>query len=210
LDKYFKITEQYLNVLQNTKNEREIHRFLKSRPYLVRNTFNAWAWNYVEVLPEYPLSNKYHIDFLILSADSGQWHASIVELKSPAVKPFTKGGLYSQYLNKGIKQLEERIAWFESNPVRFREQLSTHFRKHSICAQCSNADDHIYASTEILDPRTCISFQYFIVIGRRKMIPHDFQSRRHPLGLNRIEIVSYDRMLNAAEKLDKAESEKKL
>lgn len=206
MDKYYKITEQYLNALEKSKDEREIHAFLKSRPFLIRNTFNAWAWNHVEVLPEYQLSNEYRVDFLILSADSGQWHVSIVELKSPITKPFTKSGLYSKHLNKGIKQLEERIIWLNRNQDKFREQLSKHLKKHNVSAHCSNADDHIYASTEILDSRTSISFQYFIVIGRRNMISHDFQSRRHLIAIDRIEIVTYDRMIEVAQRLDKAES----
>ncbi len=210
MDEYYKITEQYLNALQSSKDEREIHAFLKSRPYLVRNAFNAWAWNHVEVFPEYQLNNEYRIDFLILSADSGQWHVSIVELKSPFLKPFTKGGLYSKYLNEGIKQLEERIKWLHLNQNRFRQQLSKHFRKNNSIAHCSNADDHIYASTEILDPRTCISFQYFIVIGRRNMISHELQSRRHLAASEKIEIATYDRMIDIAEGLDKTESGKYL
>lgn len=100
MDKYYKITEQFQKVLTNAKNERDIHAFLKLRPFIIRNAFNPLAWNHISIIPEFQLSNKYRVDFLILSADSGQWFATFIELKPHRSKQFTKEGIYSRTLNQ--------------------------------------------------------------------------------------------------------------
>lgn len=202
MDKYYKITERYLKVLTDAKDEREMHSFLKSYPYLIRNAFNPLAWNHISIIPEFQLTNKYRTDFLILSADSGQWFATFIELKSHRAKPFTKGRIYSKSLNQGLLQLQNIMSWVEQNNMEFRQLLSEFFRKKGIPAHCSRADVHVNAFTEIVDNRTCISYQYYIIIGRRNMITHDLQKRRHLIGINKIEISTYDRLLDAAKTLD--------
>lgn len=89
--------------------------------------------------------------------------------------------------------------------MQFRQHLSEYFQRKKVPAKCSRADIHIHASTEILDNRTCISYQYYIIIGRRNMIIHELQSRRHLVGLDKIEIVTYDRLLDVAKNLEKEE-----
>lgn len=201
-DKYHKITEQYLKALDKAKDERMIHSFLKSRPYLIRNAFNPLAWNHISIISEFQLTNKYRIDFLILSADSGQWFVTFIELKSHRSHPFTKEGLYSRTLNQGIQQLQNRMIWIQQNDILFRQLLSEYFRKKRVPSKCSMANIHTQAMTEIMDTRTFISFHYYLVIGRRDMINQDLQAKRHLFGIDKIEIVTFDRLLDVAIKLD--------
>ena len=202
MDKYYKITEQYLKVLSSAKDERMMHSFLKSRPYLIRNAFNPLAWNHISIIPEFQLVNKYRVDFVILSADSGQWFATFIELKSHRTRPFTKEGIYSRALNQGIQQLQNRMKWIRQNDIDFRQLLSDYFREKKVPSQCSRVDIHSHAFTEIMDRRTCISFQYYLVIGRRNMINSDLQFNRHLFAHDKIEIVTYDRLFDVAVKLD--------
>lgn len=190
--------EKYLELLETAKDERSLHTFLKENPIEIRNAFNAWAWNHVSVLPEFQLSNKYRFDFLVLSADSGQWHTNFVELKSPIAKIFNKNGSYAKYLNQALNQINEKIAWIQSNDHLFREHLSDYLKAKQVGAKCSNADDHTLASTEILDYRTVIDKNYYVIIGRRNMISLDHQRKRNLVGLDKIKIVTYDRLLDSS------------
>ncbi len=79
-------------LLDASPNERRVQRFLKPYPYVVRNAFNAWAWNSVHLKPEFSFGGDYVADFLILSAHSGAWHMILIEFESPTARPFTKKG----------------------------------------------------------------------------------------------------------------------
>ena len=193
--------------LEESKNEREIHSFLKNQLQLVRTAFGAFAWNHNSTIPEYKLGNEFRVDFLILTADSGQWHATFVELKSHLEQPFTKKGVPGAGLNVAIAQMQDRKLWVEANNREFRRGLSKVLEDKGTPAQCLSSDLHTKAATEIIDHRTHISFNYIIVAGRRNMIPDEHQRRRHVSP--QVEIATYDRLLGVAERFDKAEMERK-
>ena len=193
--------------LDAAKNEREIQPFLKAHPLLVRNAFNVWAWNHVEALPEFQLGADGKVDFLVLSAHSGNWNSIFVELKSPRVKLFTKQGLPSQALNKALQQLDDRERWVRKHEGLFRETLSRHLAAVEAPAYCSNASVHQSGETEILDPRTVIHFKYVAVVGRRSLLTPDDQARRAQIRGRSGSVATYDRLVDVAEKFDRAEQE---
>jgi len=198
--------DQVLEALERNSTEREIHSYLKGHPLLIRNAFNTWAWNKVITESEFELGNSYRVDFLVLSADSGQWHANFVELKSHREAPFTKDGIPSKALNVALAQLQDRILWIEGNQPTFRQSLAGLFETHKVAAQCSHSDLHTRAATEIVDMRTHISFQYFVMIGRRNMISTEYSKRRH---INsQVKVATYDRLIDVAKKLDEVELER--
>lgn len=187
-------------------NERKIQPFLKEHPILVRNTFNVWAWNHAEALPEFALGAEGKVDFLVLSADSGSWHAVFVELKSPKARFFTKNGVPGKDLNLALSQLDKRERWVRRYENVFRGALSDHLQKIDAPARCSNAAIHQKASTEILDPRVVIDFSYVAVLGRRNELTEDDRYRRTSIR-ERKTVATYDRLLDVAKKIDRAESE---
>lgn len=189
-------------VLKSAKNEQEIQRYLKNNKILVRNAFNVWAWNHVDVISELPLGSDYRIDFVVLSADSGSWHMSIIELKSHKMEPFTKKGIQTSDLNIALTQIQDRAEWIKRYEPNVRELLSKYFRKGNIPAQCSNSSEHNLAETEIVDFRTVITYKYTIVIGRRNMISKDYQRRRFMAGTVPVNISTYDKLLDVAQRLD--------
>ncbi len=136
-------------LLNSSANERAVQTFLKRYPFVIRNALNAWAWNSVHLIPEFSFGGDYIADFLILSADSGAWHAVLIELESPTARPFTKNGNPSRALAKGLAQLEEWSIWLRKNDSLFRDRLSAFLESKQICAQCSNADDHRFGHTQI-------------------------------------------------------------
>jgi hypothetical protein len=192
-------------LLDASPNERRVQRFLKPYPYVVRNAFNGWAWNSVDVKAEFSFGRDCVADFLILSAHSGAWHTVMIELESPTARPFTKKGNPSKALAEGLAQVDQWNIWIKRNEALFREKLSTLLELKRIPAQCSNASAHQLAHTEIRDPRTVIHKEYVVVVGRRtSFFNSDTQGRRGEYHLRGHRIASYDRLLDQAKHLDPA------
>jgi hypothetical protein len=195
------VDARFETLLEGSSSEREVQTFLKVHPFIVRNALNAHAWNSVHLKAEFPLGGKYFADFLILSADSGAWHAILIELESPVARPFNQNGTPSQALNKGLAQLDEWKIWIEKNDASFRETLSSLVKAESVPSRCSR--DHQYADAEIRDPHTVIHTSYVVVVGRRRSYSDsNAQARRGEYWDRGHEIASYDRLLDTAKNLD--------
>jgi len=186
------------------RNERDIQPILKKKQLIVRNALNVSAWNHVEVMSEFRFGSEFRADFLILSADSGSWHAVFIELKSHRVRAFTKAGVPTRSLSVALKQLDDWERWVDRFNANFRDTLSRNIKDKNIPAYCSRADRHTTAITEIVDPRVNIHTHYRVVIGRRDYLTADDQERRASYLKKGREIVTYDRLLDSARKLDSA------
>lgn len=200
------LVDAFQLALTRAKNERELQPFLKQHKILIRNAFNRFSWNFADVIPEFNLGGDYRIDFLVLSADSGSWNAIFVELKSHKDSFFTKQGIPNKSLNKALRQLDDWERWLNRNESNFREKLSNYLEKIDSPAFCSNAMYHTKGSTEIRDPQTCINYDYYIVMGRRSFLSSLDQERRNLYRKKGREIVTYDRILDVAKRLDENSS----
>lgn len=198
----FCLEKRILDALEMAKSERDIHAFLKHNDRLVRHAFNAWAWNYTAVQSEFRLGSDYRPDFLVLSANSGQWFSTFIELKSHRARPFNVNGRPGRDLNAALAQLQDWALWLREHEAEFRTSLSRFFEAESVPAMCSNASLHTHAATEIRDARTYLTFRHFAVIGRRDLIPADHQRRRHLYIKQDIEIATYDRIVDVARRLE--------
>ena len=201
--------EKNLTTLLNDEpNERVVHQFLKENPLIVLNAF-ATAWNYAEVFSEVPLGAEFRTDFLVLCADSGSWHCHIIELKKPTVALYEANGDDSKDLRLVKRQLEQRKTWINSNQQYFRKTLSKLLARDDPGALCSSADEHVSAVTEIQDSSTCVWDRYHSVIGRSSAMSQTEKNRRREQmqlgGWGSPEILTYDRLLGIAKKLDEYE-----
>jgi len=199
-------------LLDKQPNERVVHQFLKKNPLIVRNTF-ATAWNYAEVFPEVQLGAEFRADFVVLCADSGSWHCHIVELKKPTVPLYEANGDESKDLRLVKRQLEQRKTWINSNQSYFRITLSKLLAPNDPGALCSRTDVHVSAITEIKDSSTCVWDRYHSVIGRSSAMSKTEKDRRreqmHMDVRDSPEILTYDRFLGIARRLDEAEQSNK-
>lgn len=193
--------EELSTVLDQAKGERKVGEYLKRNLLLVRNTLNAWAWNCVICKPEFKIGTKYIADFLILSADSGCWNVTLVEMQSHRDRIFLKDGTASKGMREGQKQIQEWKMWIETYNAEFRGCLADVAKGKP--AQCSSVMQHIKAETELRDPKTVIHFYYKILIGRRVFLDEDANARRAQFG--GIEVVTFDRLLDYAKYLDESE-----
>jgi len=190
--------------LDDAGNEQKIQTFLRKNVVIIRNALNAWAWNYVDVLPEFRLGSDYRVDYLIVSAHSGAWHVVFVELKSPRARLFTAKGLPSEALNTVLRQLDDWSRWVNRHESLLRETLARHLARDQIPSMCSPLDLHTTAETEIRDPRTVLYKEFHVVIGRREDLRQEDQERRGTYHERGYDIVTFDRLLDVARKLDEA------
>jgi hypothetical protein len=124
------------SLLDNSSNERDIHTFLKAHKPLVRRTFTT-SWNYSETFSEVSLGSDYHIDFLVICADSGAWTAHIIEPKSPAASLYNSHEDKTPELRLVEKQLAARNQWMNENETYFRKCISDLISKDDRGSQCS-------------------------------------------------------------------------
>lgn len=190
--------DQLSEQLQNCENERALAPFLKNNILLLRNTLNVHAWNHIVCRPEFRLGNKYIVDYIVLSADSGCWHVVLVEVQSHRDKIFNKNGFMTKQLNEAQKQIQEWKIWIGQNEYSFRQDLSVLVK--GVPAQCSRVDIHTEAGAEIRDMQTVIEFTYKVLIGRREFLDQQSNQRRNQFVT--FEIVTFDRLLDAAKRLD--------
>lgn len=189
-------------VLEKASGERDCHQTLRRDSCLLLiNAFNT-SWNFSRCFPEFQLGADFVADYLIISADSGAWNAIFLELESPRARIFNQRGTPSRQAAVGLRQLDDWERWLAENAPLFRESLSKLLERENIPAYCSRADIHTLAHTEIRDPRTVIRTKFILVIGRRQSLSQLDQARRGPFASRNREISTYDRLLDAAQRLD--------
>ncbi len=186
--------------------EREIHAFLKKHKDIVVGAF-ATSWNYTNAFAEVQLGADLRVDFLVLCANSGQWIAHLIELKSPSASLYTSKGEKSKELLLVERQLAQRLEWRRTNEQAFREALVKRISAET-AAQCSNASVHSRAKSELRDPHTYISHHTHCLIGRASALTdRERELRRqddqvHAWGSP--DVVTYDRLLRSASRGESA------
>jgi hypothetical protein len=110
------------NLIRASGDERPLHKFLKSHPYvLTRKIMPAHHGQLCISKPR--LGCEYVPDFLIAGLDSGGWWWYGVELENPNKPMFTKDGHESEKLRDAIKQIEDWRNWLKENISYARNTL---------------------------------------------------------------------------------------
>lgn len=189
--------EERLNTaLEKAANEREIDSFLKKHLELIVE-LNEHSWNCVLPKSQFSIGTKYVADYIVLSACSGYWNCVLVEMQSHKDPIFTKDGEESVGLREARKQIIDWRIWIDENESAFRAQLAD-FAKDEV-AHC-NRPIHTKASTELRDPKPCVFYKYKVLIGRRSFL--DVERNKQRSCASGFEIVTFDRLLDRARKID--------
>ncbi|MCH8968381.1 MAG: DUF4263 domain-containing protein [Planctomycetes bacterium] len=162
-----KLSQTFKQLIDDpSSTERDVHRFLKRYPMLMVRLFNV-SWNYYLCIPEFPLGNDYRADFLVLSADSGCWHAVFVELEGPNDVIYLKDGTPSKKLRGAQKQVEDWDKFCSNRAEEVKQQIARVLKPRGRCAQNRLMGCNGLARDEILHPDVFLHRQYKVVIGRR-------------------------------------------
>jgi hypothetical protein len=198
------LKNRLIEVLDQTTGEREIHNFLKEEPLLVWATFMNCGGHSDYVIPEFSLAGKHYTDFIVMQSFSGGWNIAFIELEPVDEKPFNEKGSPSKRLHSGIKQIEDWQDFEKDEGASLRSHLADVAQKYdTLYPEHNLAREPRCAKMPLRDPKTYLCCDYFIVMGRRnhlneKLIHVKSKFVRH----HNCEILTYDRFIEVAEKLN--------
>jgi|SRR5665213_1089926 len=194
-------------LLDTAKGEREIHAYLKKNDHLILQAFNR-AWNTHHVISEFKVGTDFRSDFLILSAHSGAWLATFIELESHRARLYNRVGIPTRPLNIAKRQLAEWRDYAAKFPDVLRHQFAEQLRSRSECSWCSVAGKFGSGAEEIASKETYVEYHFHIVIGRSTTLTEEERRYRQlDTSWGGSEIATYDRFLAFARRNDTADRE---
>lgn len=193
----------FADILNTSKGERKVAAFLKRAPAIVMKVFNTGNNTHL-LVPEFRFGNRMRADFCVISGHSGGWEMHLVELEPVGAKFFLSDGTDSISLRKAKRQVADWHQYIQTHTRDFREEL----------ARCAISKNVYYRSRydrgsaeyyrgRLMDENYSFKCDYKIVMGRRSSIDGvDVQRRSYYHEFNRCDLVTYDRLLEAAIELD--------
>ena len=224
------------SVLASAREE-DSQQYLTNHPGILLATLGRRVYSNC-LIPRFRFGNEHVSDFVFIERGSitagSPWiFIYLVELEPPTARPFTRSGAYAKRLNVAIRQVTDWMSWIRSNDSYFRASLSKAVRSDAAYhAPSFNLNELIdYLS----DPRTpkntdsvlrrwadqdqstafqtsTILINAKIIIGRRFMFSPDDNRRRASLfyeSQQKIEIIPYDRLVDAETFLENEASPQK-
>lgn len=125
--------EDYLNVLEQARDEAPLQRYLADNKWMLARTLDGGHGRWVLDHPS--LGGKYVPDFIIGHRWSGPtWEWILVELQSPTLKTsrnrsgrlYNKSGRTSEQLDEGIRQIQQWREWISTNIDLVRRPRNQH------------------------------------------------------------------------------------
>jgi len=168
IDEINRLAGELEKVITEAQDERPIQKFFEQDPGLLVQLvhYHHARW----VFPQPRLGSEHIPDFMICGKDSTGYHWHLVELENPNYEALTKKGNPSAKLTHAMQQIYDWRIWLRKN--------------------CQ------YAQSELGYLDLDGEFDATIVIGRREdMSPKD-RERYRELSRNKIEVMSYDRLLD--------------
>jgi hypothetical protein len=199
------LKNRLVKVLDQAKGEREIHNFLKDEPLLVWATFMNCGGHSDYVIPEFSLSGKYRADFVVMQSFSGGWNVTFIELEPVDEKPFNQDGSQSKRLRGAIKQINDWHNFEKEEGASLRSHLADAAKKYdTLYPERNLAREPWCVKMPLRDPKTYLCCKYFIVMGRRSHFDEELihVKSKFPRHHNNVEILTYDRFIEVAEKLN--------
>lgn len=207
------LKDRLIQALDQAKGEREIHAFLKKEPILVWATFMSCGGHSDYVIPEFSLGGKHYADFVIMQSFSGGWNVAFVELEPVDIRPFNwkkvnqkkKVENPSERLEGATKQIASWRNFEEEEGATLRSELAdVAQRKDALYPEHNLAREPWCVKMPLRDPRTYLRCTYHIVMGRRSHFDQELihEKSKFPRHNSDAEVLTYDRFIEVAEKLE--------
>ena len=197
--------------LEASSGERRITAFLKRNAWLLVSAFSSDNNTFL-VCPEFRFGNRFRADFVVLSGNSGEWNAHLIELEPVGDTFFISDGTDSKALRKAKKQVGDWNHYIKNHPDDFREELFRSSCERNVFRSRLNYLFRYKNWTEE-ERKRAIYPHYHIVIGRRAALSSEDKERRSwYYDYNRCQLITYDRFVNIASERDanQREHEKRL
>jgi len=190
------VYDEFKMILESATKESDVVPFIKNNLYLLRKISDSW--NIIYGVSEFSLGGNYKADFMLLSADSGQWYVRLIEAESPTCKFFTKSGLEAKGLREARRQFSDWRSWLESNMQSFRLSISDIVESN--CPANFNLSQHRLAKTQLRDIKTVVHIGYTAIIGRSSYRSESVNQKLS--NIRDFKIITYDRLLDYAKTLE--------
>jgi hypothetical protein len=178
--------------------EREVLNFIKeNRAYfLVASILRNYDFGHhgAYLFPEFPLSNNFVVDFLVIGKNSGGHEFIFVELESVYGSVTKQDGTIGESIRRGLKQVEEWEFWLEKN---FRNLNST-------LDKYRNKNENLPTEYFEFDQSR---IHFAVVSGRRENYSEPtYRKRRKLLKESGIRLMHYDNLIDCAKGVCKSKN----
>ena len=195
LEPLFQRNEEEHNVLlkefesligNSNSNERDVLNFINDNMFYISiqslldefNTGNHGAY----LFKEFPLSEKYKVDYLLIGMNSGGYEFVFIELEAPYKNITKKNGDFGSTIRKGISQIEDWDAWIDSYFLNLRSTFD----------KCKNSNKELPSEFINLDKSR---IHFAIIAGRRS----DFSEKTYQKGRknrHKFRLFHYDNLID--------------
>lgn len=190
-------------LLDSARTERSIMAWLKKNPLVLSKTLPFVRY----VAAEFPFGSDFRADFVALGPFSGGCDVHFVELEPPSECLFTKAGIPARRLAGAVAQVDAWRSFVEQNRYCVIRDLSKFVRYRELIFNDSEFEPMDHTGAPIYSPAVWLRWAFVIIIGRRdghtaEQLAKKAAFRTH----HAIEVMTYDRLLTAAQVLDEARS----
>jgi len=183
--------------------EGPISSFLKLHPLILSHTVKGFAFSRL-VSPEFRFGTDFRADFVLLGPYSGGCDIHFVELEPPGAALFTKRGRPAKRLNEALSQVNDWKRYIEKHRDAVLHELSKHVQKHELVFDYHESEPTCNGGWHLYHPEIWLHWHYSIIIGRRSELSMREQGLKASFSnTNGVEIITYDRLLDAAREMDK-------
>ncbi len=176
------LVQELTDLLKSAASERPILAWLKRNPLVLSHTlpFTRYVGPY-----------------------SGGFDIHFVELEPPNVRLFTKSGVPARRLAAAIAQVDSWRLFIERNRQCVLRDLSKFMQQRELIFHDTEFEPMDHGGWPLYHPQVALDWSFEIVIGRRaEQSSADIQKKASFHKHHDIRVMTYDRMLEAAEKLD--------
>lgn len=191
-------------LIDSATTEREILRWLKQKenawilpPALKVAPFGKYA------VPEFPFGTDYRADFVVMAPFSGGFDVQFIEMEPPNAPLFTQDGRPAARLAGALTQVRDWKMYVDRNRDTVLNELSKFAEKEEVLfGRKSTILDS--AGWPLYHPKALINWCYHIVIGRRASLSEEQLAKKAAFyQYERVEVMTYDRLIDAAKEMDK-------
>ncbi len=191
--------DQLSALLESAPTERPVLAWLKRNPLVLSHTLPFTRY----VAAEFPFGSDFRADFVALGPYSGGFDIHFVELEPPIAPLFTKSGTPARRLASAVAQVDSWRLFIEQNRHCVLRDLSKFIQQRELIFHDTEFEPMDNGGWPLYHPQVVLNWSFEVIIGRRAHqsaanIQKKASFRKH----HEIEVMTYDRMLEAAKKLN--------
>ena len=191
-------------IIRDERGERRIHNLLKQHPALLRIALGQ-EQNGGYVIAEFNVGDEFRADFVSLRPTSAWFHITFIELEPIGAKLFTKRREPTAALNHAFNQIDQWRTVIEKRRHILWAPLARAAASRDLLYSHTSDEEDVTctAGLKMTDERMWFSFDYFIFIGRRDGLSDaDLEAKNSYSRSRKVEVATYDRLMDAEEMYD--------